>query len=272
MGGVIRPALGKHHPLLRLARALRRDPAARETEGLYLAEGTHLLGEALAAGVGIEAILYTPGADSMPEAAALLARSRALGLRTEEIPDAALAAVTEARSPQPVVCLVRGGRRSEADVDRLLERSSVALLLDGVQDPGNLGSIVRSADGAGCEVVLVADASADALHPRAVRATMGSIFRVAVTREPVAAALSRLARTGFRLVGADPHDGCDYDRASLSGKIALCLGGEGPGLSADVRERLDERVRIPLRAGVESLSVPAAAAVLLFEIARQRRR
>ena len=272
MGAVIRPALGKHHPLLRLARALRRSAAAREGEGLYLAEGPHLLEEALAAGAGIEAVLHTPDLAASDEGAALLARCTRLGVRTEEIPDAALAAVTEARSPQPVVSLVRGGRRTEQELERLLERVPLALLLDGVQDPGNLGSIVRTADAAGCEVVLVAEASADPLHPRAVRATMGSIFRVAALREPAAAALSRLARAGFRLVGADPHGGTDYDRADLSGKLALCLGGEGAGLSEAVRERLHDLVRIPLRPGVESLAVPAAAAVLLFEIARQRRR
>jgi len=100
---------------------------------------------------------------------------------------------------------------------------------------------------------------------------MGSIFRLTPHVETVDALVPRLRRHGLRLVGADPHVGRPYHRADLAGRIALVLGGEGAGLGEAMRSELDDHVTIPMRAGVESLSVGAAAAVLLFEAARQRR-
>jgi TrmH family RNA methyltransferase len=253
-------------------RALRRDAALRRSEGVFLAEGTHLVREALSCGAPIEVFLHSPALLDLPEGPALLRDVRARGLPCHETGQATLAAVCEARTPQPVACLVRHEPLGEAEASRLLDRATLAVLLDGIQDPGNLGSILRSADGAGCDVCLVGPGSADPFHPRAVRATMGSVFRLPVLQEPCDDALDRLARHGFRVLGADPHRGVEYDRAVLEGKLALVFGGEGAGMGQAVRGRLDGLLRIPLRDGVESLSVAAAAAVVLFEVARQRRR
>ena len=264
--------IGPRHPLLRHLRALRRDPALRRADGLFLAEGLHLAQEALSSGAPIEAVLFSARLREVAEGPALLDRIRERGLECHEAGDAALAAVQDARSPQPILCLVRQTPLGPAEAEQRLERASLAVLLDGVQDPGNLGSILRSADGAGCEIALVGDGSADPLHPRTVRATMGSVFRLPVLCEASAAAAGRLRGHGFRLLGADPHRGTEHDREDLRGKLALVFGGEGAGLSGALREGLDGLVRIPLRPGVESLSVAAAAAVVLFEAARQRRR
>jgi len=264
--------LGRHHPLLRRVRALRRDAALRRSEGLFLAEGIHLAQEALSSAARIEAVFFSARLRQFAEGPELLARIRARDLACHEVDAAALDAAQDARSAQPILCLVRHEPLGQPEAAGLLDHASLAVVLEGVQDPGNLGSILRSADGAGCDVGLVGDGSADPFHPRAVRATMGSVFRVALLRESSAVALERLRRHGFRLVGADPHRGTDYDRADLQGKLAFVFGGEAAGLTDPVRERLDDLLRIPLRSGVESLSVAAAAAVLLFEAARQRRR
>lgn len=264
--------LGKHHPLLRRARALRRDAGSRRSEGVFLAEGFHLAREALTCGDRVEAFLYSPGLLAFPEGPVLLRDIQASGLPCHETADATLAAVCDARSPQPIVCIVRHEPLDDAEVARRLDRASVAVLLEGIQDPGNLGSILRTADGAGCDVALVGTGCADVLHPRAVRATMGSVFRLPVVHEPSDGALERLRRHGFRVLGTDPHRGTDYAGSRLEGKLALAFGGEGSGLSQASRERLDGALHIPLKAGVESLSVAAAAAVILFEVARQRRR
>jgi TrmH family RNA methyltransferase len=163
-------------------------------------------------------------------------------------------------------------RRSPTDVRELVRSGTLALVLESVQDPGNLGSIVRSADAAGCQLCFVTGPSVDPYHPRAVRATMGSIFRLPLIRAESDSALRALADDGFELIGADPHDGETYDTCDLTGRVALVLGGESAGLNDAVRARLSRTVRVPMREGVESLSVAAAAAVLLFETARQGRR
>lgn len=249
---------------------MRRDPALRRSEGVFLAEGVHLAREALDARAVIEAILVSPRLSSGEDGLALLDTIRSRRLPCHETADETLAAVQDARSAQAVLALVRRPDSPAGNAERQLESSSLVTVLDGIQDPGNLGSVIRSADGAGAGPCFVTGASADPYHPRAVRATMGSIFRVTVVEESLEAVLDRLAARGFELLGTDPREGERYDRVDLSARLALVLGSEAAGLSSRARQRLDRTLRIPMREGVESLSVGAAAAVLLFELARQR--
>jgi TrmH family RNA methyltransferase len=139
-----------------------------------------------------------------------------------------------------------------------------------VQDPGNLGTLVRSADAAGATELVACD-GADLHHPRAVRATMGAIFRLPCSRAPFAAAAAALAARGVLRVGADASGGRDYAAFDWRRPVAIVLGGEGAGLAALPKGSLDDTVRIPMHAGADSLSVAAAGAVLLFEAARVRR-
>lgn len=263
--------LGRNHALMRRFRALRRDASMRRAEGLFLAEGVHLAQEALRCGAAIEAFFVAPRLDSAAGGPALLAAIEQCGAPCHRTEDATLDAAQDARSPQPVACLVRRRTWSDDEIDRKLVDGSLAIVLEGIQDPGNLGALLRSADAAGCDLGLVAGASADPFHPRAVRATMGSIFRLPLIEEATGRAIARLHGLGYRLLGTTPRGGEDYSLADLHGKLALVMGSEGSGISPELRNRLDGVLTIPLRPGVESLSVGAAGAVLLFEIARQRR-
>lgn len=214
--------------------------------------------------------MVSPRLSGSVEGRALLAAIREHGARCEETSDELLDRIQDAHHAQPVTCIVRRG--AAATLEKLARETAWALVLDSIQDPGNLGSILRSADAAGCGLCVVTGRSADPFHPRTVRATAGSIFRVPVVEESDATGLDRLEAAGLELVGADPREGASYEEADLTGRVALVMGGEAQGPSADVRRRLARTVRIPMRSAVESLSVSAAAAVLLFEIARQRRR
>jgi TrmH family RNA methyltransferase len=140
----------------------------------------------------------------------------------------------------------------------------------GVQDPGNLGSLLRTADAAGAAAFFLTGEAADLTHPRALRATMGSIFRLPAAPAPSDRIVEALRRRGFRTVGSSPSSPVAYHVERWTGPLALFLGGEGGGLPVELLSRLDASVGIPMRRGVESLSVGAAAAVLLFEAARQR--
>jgi len=238
---------------------------------VYVAEGVHLAREALRGNDPVEAFVVSPRMSTTPEGLELLAAIRELGTPCFHTADATLDGIQDARSPQPVVCVVHRRLVPDEEIERRFDGGSFAVVLDGIQDPGNLGAVVRSADGAGCDLVLVTGRSADPYHPRAVRATMGSIFRLPVVEQSTDSVTERLRSHGYRLAGADPHGGVVYREAELGGRVALVLGSEGSGISPGLREQLDITVTIPLNAGVESLSVGAAAAVLLFEIARQRR-
>jgi TrmH family RNA methyltransferase len=262
--------LGRHHPLLRRIRALRKDGRRRREEARFVAEGLHLAQEAIRSGARIEAFVYSPRLLATEPGRALVAEIRARGLEAHQTADSVLESLQDARSPQPVLAVVEVDAELVRRADRALESGSLVLVVEGIQDPGNLGSIVRSADAAGWEACCVVGSGADPFHPRTVRATMGSIFRLPVLSAETAPVVERLRAAGFVLVGADPHSGTPYDRADWSGRVALILGAEGLGLSGRARSRLGRTVRVPMRPGVESLSVAAAAAVLLFEAVRQR--
>jgi 23S rRNA (guanosine2251-2'-O)-methyltransferase len=143
------------------------------------------------------------------------------------------------------------------------------IALDGVEDPHNLGAVIRTAEAAGAHGVIIPRRRAAGLGPGAGRASAGAIAHLAVaTVGNLVAALDRLKAQGIWVVGADPTASERYDRIRLAAPVALVLGGEGSGLHRLVRERCDRLVRIPLRGRVASLNVSVAAALLLYEVAR----
>ena len=273
MSGVVirRLVASRSNPAWKRLRALRRDPRRRDALGVFLAEGVHLAEEALRARAPIEMAVVSSGLHRLPGGPDVMRRLEEAGTEVLETTERVLESLQEARSPQPILLVVR---RVARDLDSVLEgRPGVplAVVAHGVQDPGNLGAILRTADAAGATCFLAAGESADLYHPRTVRATMGSIFRLPCARTEDDRLPSVLRARAWKLVGTDaaasvPHDGLD-----LCGPIALFFGREGSGLPADLGSQLDVTVRIAMHPGVNSLSVGAAAAVLLYEASRQRR-
>jgi TrmH family RNA methyltransferase len=261
------PVISRQHAISRRLRALRGDPALRAREGVLVAEGIHLAREALDAGARIEAAVIAPRLREHPEGASLIDRLGKAGVAVHEASDATLDALQDARSPQPIVLLVA---HDAASLDRIFDggKTSLVVVACGVQDPGNLGAILRTAEAAGATGFVASTGSAGLTHPRAVRATMGSIFRLPSTE----ASLEEVTLRKVALVGAAARGGTPYDAYDWTSSLALLLGSEGGGLPDEIMDRLDARVSIPLAPGVESLSVGAAAAVLLFEAARVRRK
>jgi TrmH family RNA methyltransferase len=263
--------LGRHHPLVRRLRALRRDAGLRRAEGVYVAEGLHLAAEAIHARAPVELAVYSPGLRESVEGLSLLQKLRDVRIPHSETTPQVMESLQDARSPQPLLLLVRQvGHTLEPCLPPARTRP-LFLVTCGIQDPGNLGTILRSADASGAAALLVTGESADLFHPRCVRASMGSIFRQPTVSMKLDPLLDLLRDRGVETVAADPSRGEPYDAVDLTGPVALFLGREGTGLPRDVSVRLDRAVAIPMSSGVESLSVGAAAAVLLFEAARQRR-
>lgn len=269
-----RSLLGRHHALARRIRALRRSGELRAAEGQVVAEGVHLAREALRSGSSIEHAIYTPRLQATSDGVTLLRELRDAGAACQLTSEPVLISLQDARSPQPILCLVRTGTRSaeeeSARIAKAIDRGTSILLLAGIQDPGNLGSIVRSAESAGVDLVAVGRDAVDATHPRALRASAGSLFRLRPVVTELPPLIERLRAGGYRLLGADPRGAESYHRVELRGRIAWILGSESAGLPEAILRRVDLRVRIPMQSGVESLSVVAAAAILLFEMRRQR--
>jgi len=235
---------------------------------VLLAEGVHLAQEALKSGTAIETVVVSPRLTHNSEGRALLQTIERRGLNCLHTSDAVLESLQDARSPQPILMVLR---RPRWTLDDLLGSSQpLVTVAYGLQDPGNLGSLVRTAEAAGSTGCLLCGSCADPFHPRTVRASAGSMLRLPVVELETEALLARLAAAQVAVFATDALDGTLFHQCDFSGPSAILFGGEGSGLPPEIVGLAQQTARIPLQAGVESLSVSAAAAVVLFEAARQR--
>ncbi len=239
---------------------------ARLAQGAFLVEGVRSVEAAVAAGAPLVEVVVDEDAAQAPRVAEILARAQAAGVPVETVAPHEVARISDAQAAQGIVAV---SRRIVQDSAAALAGASSVLLLDGVQDPGNVGALVRTAAWFGVEAVVVDVHSADPEGPKAVRAAMGGLWDVRLVRlETLAEALDALQATGHALWGAD-MGGTDAAAWAPPARAALVMGSEAHGLSAAVAARLDGRVTIargasaPDRAGVESLNVVVAAGVLM---------
>ncbi len=230
-------------------------------------EGPHLIREALATDLPLRSVLATRGFLESVDGRRLAAR---LPRRPLEVEDRLLAEVTDSDSPRGIVAITHRPPLSVAELP--LEADGTYVYLEGLQDPGNLGAVVRAAEASGATAACLSPGSVHPNHPRALRASAGSLLRlpVAVGGDPGALSerLTPLEPTWATLV---PRGGRDVFSASLSGCVVLALGAEGAGLTAETRRRADLELTIPLQPPVESLNAAVAAAIVLFELHRRRR-
>lgn len=206
----------------------------------------------------------------------LLRAARQAGVPVTYLPREVLARKAGARAVhQGVVAIVAAVPYAEADAlcrDAAADPRGLLLLLDGVEDPRNLGAIARTAAAVGASGVLLAKERTVGVTPAAAKTAAGALERMPVAREPrMGARIGQLRGAGFRIVALDPRAPTSWDRATYEGRLAVVAGGEGAGLRRGLLEAADLRVAIPLAPGVESLNVSVAVGVLLYEIARQRR-
>ena len=252
----------RQNPLVRRFREVARDPG-----DTLLLDGPHLIEEALAAALRIEILAVDSGAN---EAVTTLARrALASGARVVSVPAAVLAAMSPVRNPAGIVAIAA---RPAGSLDAALEGpAQMVLMIEDVQDPGNLGAIVRAAEACGATGIVVGNGSADPFGWKAVRGSMGSAFRLTIAgRLSLSAAIDTARERGLRVLAAAPRDGTPLPECDLRRPLAVLLGGEGPGLSDEVLARADQRLTIPMRPPVESLNVATAAALIVYEADRQR--
>ncbi|MBI2709908.1 MAG: RNA methyltransferase [Actinobacteria bacterium] len=260
-----RPLAPRNARVKHLAELARRRPA-RAAEGAFVVEGPKLVLEALDAGLALLEVFAT--AEAVGGEA--LAACEALGVPVWEVPADALRRALDVVTPQPVAAVVRVPAVESAD--RALAVSDLALGLLDVSDPGNAGTLMRTAEAAGAGAVVLGGCSVDPFSPKSVRASAGAVFRIPVVVESDnVTALERMGAAGLRRVGTRAGAGTDYDRADLTGRVAIVLGSEAHGLPGSLGALLDETVAIPMAGPTESLNVAAAGAVVCFEVLRQRR-
>ncbi|MDE3157015.1 MAG: RNA methyltransferase [Acidobacteriota bacterium] len=254
----------RRHPLVT---AFRAAAARHDSAGPLLLDGEHLIAEAAAAGLTIRTLAVTPARlDALGD---LARRVEAAGAAVVTVAGPVLAAMSPVRTPSGIVALAD---RPHGGLDAALSgRMPLVAVAVDVQDPGNVGALVRTAEAAGATGFLTCGGSADPFGWKALRGAMGSAFRLPIAAAVAATDLfAALERRGIRPVAMMPAGGVGLYDAPLDGPLAVLLGGEGGGLGPALAARAALQVTIPMQAPVESLNVAVAGALLLFEVARRR--
>jgi TrmH family RNA methyltransferase len=237
-------------------------------DGLALLEGPKLLREAIGAGVVPREAAFSESAARSGEGRALLRELERRGTALRLFSDALLGALAEVERSQGIVALAEPPRFDEKDV---FAGTPLVLACCAVQNPGNLGGLLRTAEAAGATGAVLSAGTADAFSWKALLGSMGSAFRLPLLRGVEPDGLLALCRRhGLKTIAADAAAEKRYDAVDFRGPVAVLVGGEGAGLPEPLLAGANERVAIPLRRPVESLNVGVAAGVLLFEAARQR--
>ena len=250
--------------------ALRRR-RAREDAGLTLIEGYDELSLALDAGVVPRTVYHCP--ELMLDAAVqqdVLVRAQALGSDTQQLGRVAFEKVAYREGPDGFLAVVDSVVRTCADLS--VGRAPLALLCQGVEKPGNLGAMLRTADAAGVEAVVAVDPVTDWSNPNLVRASKGTVFSVPVASAGTAEALDWLTEHGIALAATTPDTDLDYTDVDYTGPIAIAVGAEKYGLTDAILAAATYRISIPMAGRANSLNVATSAAVVIYEAVRQRRR
>jgi len=248
----------------RVRRLLARR-SVRRADGAFVAEGAKLLEVALQLGAEVEAVYLAPEAG--PDAVAVAERAGARGVRVFDLAPGVLGRVADTATPQPVLSVVR---MPVPPPDVLVGAGFVVVCAD-VRDPGNAGTVIRTAAAAGADVVVCAGTTVDPYNPKTVRASAGSVLRIPIVVDvEVRSVLQGLGAGGVRRLGAMAEGGRGYDEVDWRAPCAVVLGNEAAGLGPEVGDLIDEQITIPMARQVDSLSVSTAAAVLCFAAARQR--
>jgi len=234
-------------------------------KGEVAIESGHLVEEAIRSGLRLEAVFFS---ESARERAHKLIPQLSSHAELLLLPDEVFASAVPSETPQGVAALVR---LKSFELENAFSPQPPMLIVSvGLQDPGNLGTIARSAEAFGASGILLGEGTVSQWNWKALRASAGSIFRVPSVKVELAPAISGLKTRRIRVLATSSHKGTLIAQANLSGPVALLVGNEGSGLSKEVLAQADEIVAIPQSARVESLNAGIAASIILYEAARQR--
>ena len=245
-----------------------RDAAKGGSAGLVLLDGVHLVAEALGAGLRIRESAVINVRNVRPDVADLAEQLRGRDVPVATVSASVMEVLSPVRSPSPLVAL------AERPIDagtRVYRDTPLVIVAIDIQDPGNVGAIVRVAEAGGATGVVCAGACADPFGWKALRGSMGSALRLPIlVHRDIRTATDEARRHGCRIVATSPRGDQPVFAADFRGPVAILIGGEGAGLAASEIDAADERVTIPMQPPVESLNTAVSAALIIYEARRQR--
>jgi TrmH family RNA methyltransferase len=250
------------NPKIRNLLLLQEKSKARREQGLFVVEGRRELEHCLEAGFTVRTVFVCPalaGEETLSSAREPL---------TIEIPESLYRKVAYRDSTEGIIAEVEARERSLEDLK--LRENPLIMVLESVEKPGNLGAVLRSADAAGADAVIVCDPLTDLYNPNLIRASLGGVFTVPTVCASSAETIAWLRARGIRILTAQLQDSSWYYDTDMTGGTALIMGTESTGLTNIWREAADAHIKIPMLGRLDSLNVSVSAAILLFEAVRQR--
>lgn len=258
-----------HNKYIKEAVALLAKKKERDRCGLFVVEGVKLFGEAPAKRIAQVFVAKSAWAHISAQYGEKLK-----ALPCEIVSDEVFGKLSDTVTPQGILCLVRQySYNIEEMLSKAKKKQPLFILLEDLQDPGNLGTIFRTAEAAGADGVIMSSRTADLYNPKTIRSTMGSIYRVPfLYAEALGPVVEMLKEHGVRIFAAHLSGKADYDACDYGNGTAFLIGNEGRGLREETAALADEWIRLPMEGRVESLNAAVASSILLYEAYRQRRK
>ncbi|BBB92837.1 MAG TPA: RNA methyltransferase [Methylomusa anaerophila] len=242
----------------------------RDELGMFVTEGVRLVEESLSSGWQISLCIYTPSAAKREKVNAMLERLAAMNCRLVQVPEEVYGKISDTEQPQGILTVIK--KQSFTLQEIVKSVYPLLVILDGVQDPGNAGTIIRTADAAGCTGVVMLKGSVDVFCTKATRAAMGSLFHLPIVEGIAPEELvPKLHQNGILLYVTSLEGANMYYEANFRMPAAIMFGNEGSGISRELLDIAQTRLNIPLYGKAESLNVSVAAGIILYEAVRQRR-
>ena len=248
------------NPQVKIWRSLNKSRAARLEAGLFLAEGEHMASEALKEHKARALLIDERARDKYSTLA-----ETAKGVSVYYLASHVMEALCDAKAPQGIIAVCDYPTEND-----LTDPGDFLVALDGVQDPGNVGTVLRTMDAAGYTALLMDEKTADPYAPKALRATMGAAFRIPTYRCDLPRTLHALAERGYEIIAGDLHGEPFYQRRKAKDKICIVIGNEGQGISPAVFAEATMRLKIPIVGKAESLNAAVAGAVMMYDFLRER--
>lgn len=241
----------------------------RKSQGRFLIEGLHLCEEIANSNWETESVLFTSSFQNSPAGKKLLQKFERRKIKTTPVKSDVVKKLSDTVTPQGIICVAK---IKKIPSDRLWSKgSNIILALDAIRDPGNVGTLIRTADAFGIDGVILSSDSAELYNPKVVRSTMGSIFHLPIFDDfDLEKILPKLKKLNFKIYGTDAKEGKDFDKLDCSGKICILVGSEAKGLSKRLFPLSDEIIQIPTYGKAESLNASVAGGILLYEMTKRK--
>jgi TrmH family RNA methyltransferase len=240
----------------------------RDSKGFYFVEGIRFVNDAIDNGQQIERVIISEKLESLHGGSQLIERVKGCCSDCAMVPDKLFGEISDTQTPQGILAVLK---KKEYDLNRVINEGSSVVLLDCLQDPGNVGTIIRTADAAGISGVLMSKGCVDLYSPKVLRSTMGSIFHLPIFEGlQISETIRLLKNCQYKVVASHLSGRSNYFQEDMTGRCAIIVGNEANGITEETAEMADRLVKIPMPGRAESLNASVAASVMIYEVVRQK--